>query len=252
MYINGIVSSVEVCCSDVVVQIVDARNPLLFRCEDLESYVKEVSPDKLNLILINKADFLTQLQRRAWAEYFSSLNVKAAFFSATQAAEADTPERDDETDKNGMSSSQDMPETDDETDKNGVSPSEDTPEARPEEGELGEQPQSTGTDGTEPRTTMLADPEPVHVTSAEEFLNSDRLLTRQELVEVFKSCHTGPKVTTGITTIGMVGYPNVGKSSTINALLTYKKVSVSSTPGKTKHFQVWAVAVWAGRQMSLH
>ena len=29
----------------------------------------------------------------------------------------------------------------------------------------------------------------------------------------------------------------MGKSSTINALLGEKKVSVSSTPGKTKHFQ---------------
>lgn len=37
--------------------------------------------------------------------------------------------------------------------------------------------------------------------------------------------------------VGLVGYPNVGKSSTINALLGSKKVSVSSTPGKTKHFQ---------------
>ena len=35
----------------------------------------------------------------------------------------------------------------------------------------------------------------------------------------------------------MVGYPNVGKSSTINALFTSKKVVVSATPGKTKHFQ---------------
>jgi len=35
----------------------------------------------------------------------------------------------------------------------------------------------------------------------------------------------------------LVGYPNVGKSSTINSLLGEKKVSVSSTPGKTKHFQ---------------
>ena len=39
------------------------------------------------------------------------------------------------------------------------------------------------------------------------------------------------------TIVGLVGYPNVGKSSTINALLGEKKVSVSSTPGKTKHFQ---------------
>jgi len=35
----------------------------------------------------------------------------------------------------------------------------------------------------------------------------------------------------------MVGYPNVGKSSTINRLIGTKKIAVSSTPGKTKHFQ---------------
>ncbi|XP_011502433.1 PREDICTED: large subunit GTPase 1 homolog [Ceratosolen solmsi marchali] len=33
--------------SDVIVQIVDARNPLLFRCTDLEQYVKEVNHNKL-------------------------------------------------------------------------------------------------------------------------------------------------------------------------------------------------------------
>lgn len=37
--------------------------------------------------------------------------------------------------------------------------------------------------------------------------------------------------------VGLVGYPNVGKSSTINALIGAHKVSVSATPGKTKHFQ---------------
>ncbi|KAI5168734.1 large subunit GTPase 1 [Pancytospora epiphaga] len=38
-------------------------------------------------------------------------------------------------------------------------------------------------------------------------------------------------------TVGLIGYPNVGKSSTINHILRQKRVRVSSTPGKTKHIQ---------------
>ncbi|XP_064616959.1 guanine nucleotide-binding protein-like 1 [Liolophura sinensis] len=41
----------------------------------------------------------------------------------------------------------------------------------------------------------------------------------------------------GVLTIGCVGYPNVGKSSLLNGLVGKKVVSVSKTPGHTKHFQ---------------
>lgn len=40
-----------------------------------------------------------------------------------------------------------------------------------------------------------------------------------------------------LVTIGMVGYPNVGKSSVINVLCGKKLVGVDSRPGKTKNFQ---------------
>lgn len=42
--------------------------------------------------------------------------------------------------------------------------------------------------------------------------------------------------------VGLTGYPNVGKSSTINALFGSKKTAVAPTPGKTKHFQVGRLA----------
>lgn len=59
--------------SQLIVQIVDARNPLAFRCEDLESYIKDIEgPEgerggtrgiRKSLLLINKADLLTADQR---------------------------------------------------------------------------------------------------------------------------------------------------------------------------------------------
>jgi hypothetical protein len=42
------------CIGTFFSQILDARNPLLFRSPDLEKYVKEVSALKANLILLNK------------------------------------------------------------------------------------------------------------------------------------------------------------------------------------------------------
>jgi ribosome biogenesis GTPase A len=67
---------------DVLVQIVDARNPLLYRCPDLEDYVREVNPLKRCLLLINKADYLTHAQRAVWAKHLSALGVRYIFFSA--------------------------------------------------------------------------------------------------------------------------------------------------------------------------
>lgn len=73
--------------SDVLVQIVDARNPLLFYCDDLEKYVKEVDKSKTNLLLLNKSDLLTVSQRKYWAKYFDSNGITVAFYSAKQSEE---------------------------------------------------------------------------------------------------------------------------------------------------------------------
>jgi len=71
--------------SDLVVQIVDARNPLMFRSEDLERYVKEVDERKNNLLLVNKADMMIAEQRSVWADYFEKEGISYRFFSAALA-----------------------------------------------------------------------------------------------------------------------------------------------------------------------
>ncbi|ENN76213.1 large subunit GTPase 1 homolog [Dendroctonus ponderosae] len=207
--------------SDVVVQIVDARNPLLFRCEDLEKYVKEVSEYKLNMLLVNKADFLTPAQRQLWADYFYSVGVKVAFYSALEPAENSTTEQVAE----GPQGSNINDKKELETDIKALE------QAVEDEGAA--------------LTKIIAAVDALVAKSnckeeLEDFVNNDtRVLSREELIDLFHTMHKGPKVTADITTIGLVGYPNVGKSSTINSLLMAKKVSVSATPGKTKHFQTF-------------
>jgi hypothetical protein len=68
--------------SDLIIQIVDARNPLLYYTKDLMRYVSEISPPKKMLLLVNKADFLTEYQRLVWAQYFNAIGVRFAFYSA--------------------------------------------------------------------------------------------------------------------------------------------------------------------------
>ena len=69
--------------SDVIIQVVDARDPLYYSSSDLANYVKEIDPKKESVLLLNKADLLTTEQRQSWSKYFMDSDMKALFFSAT-------------------------------------------------------------------------------------------------------------------------------------------------------------------------
>jgi len=67
---------------DMAIQIVDARNPLLYFTSDLMLYASEQEPPRPVLLIVNKADFLTEHQRRVWGETFQKLGIKFVYYSA--------------------------------------------------------------------------------------------------------------------------------------------------------------------------
>ncbi|KAH9909662.1 P-loop containing nucleoside triphosphate hydrolase protein [Xylariomycetidae sp. FL2044] len=197
--------------SDLVVQIVDARNPLMFRSEDLENYVQDVGPEKRNLLLVNKADMMTTKQRKAWAKHFKEKRIAFRFFSASLAKQL-MDERDLEP----------------EEPLHGESSNPKTIQTSTQDGESDED--SEGSDESD-------EPESSGASLAVDSDDDTRILTVEELEDIFLEHASDPDQPDKKMQIGLVGYPNVGKSSTINALIGAKKVSVSATPGKTKHFQ---------------
>jgi large subunit GTPase 1 len=212
--------------SDLIVQIVDARNPLLFRSEDLEKYVKEVDPKKRNLLLVNKADMMTLEQRELWADYFEEHGISYRFFSAHLAKE-----------RNEARLLEEDEVSEEESDDNSAEDLAEKTEQKMniQEKQLDDQEWSSEEDIDDEARKEL------QFGKTESELRT-RILDVEELEELFMANAPQPEEGSDEpqkdkTIIGLVGYPNVGKSSTINALLGAKKVSVSATPGKTKHFQ---------------
>ncbi|EGO05096.1 hypothetical protein SERLA73DRAFT_174095 [Serpula lacrymans var. lacrymans S7.3] len=236
--------------SHLVIQIVDARNPLRFRCEDLEAYVKDIEgPEgekgtggnkRKSLLLINKADLLTVQQRRHWADFFDKQGVQFTFFSAANAVAIQEARR------NALAEAEAKLSPEESFGSESESDNPPTPSAESSDSEdiynsaiQDEGSQSLGDETEDEYPNVLTEDDPldgqdprIRVLSVMEL--EDLFVTVSPDLDAFRDS-SGNRPTKLV--VGLVGYPNVGKSSTINALVGEKKVSVSSTPGKTKHFQ---------------
>ncbi|KAL4446291.1 hypothetical protein ABPG77_003098 [Micractinium sp. CCAP 211/92] len=172
--------------SDVVVQVVDARDPLTYRSEDLERYALALHPTKRSLLLLNKADLLPEALRSTWADHLDSLGCDYVFWSA----KAGMDEHSTDEDVRAAALARQKP-------------------------------------GKDPRARVLG---------VDDLL--DLLEGRAAKAAADAEAQGAGRASRGERlVVGLTGYPNVGKSSTINALFGSKKTAVAPTPGKTKHFQ---------------
>ncbi|KAG0229837.1 Guanine nucleotide-binding protein-like 3 [Actinomortierella wolfii] len=154
--------------ADVVLEVLDARDPLGCRTKQIERLIMDSGKDKRIILVLNKIDLVPRENVEQWLKYLRNEYPTIAFKASTQSQRTNL--------------------------------------------------------GQSNISTQLA---------SDDMLNSSECLGADQLVKLLKNYCRNVNIKTSIT-VGVIGYPNVGKSSVINSLKRSKVCGVGSTPGFTK------------------
>jgi nuclear GTP-binding protein len=163
--------------SDIVLEVLDARDPMGCRNKELEAKILGMPGNKKIILILNKIDLVPQQITQKW------LNILRREFP-TILFKANTQDQQSHLSSNSLFN-------------NSLNNKEDL---------------------------------------IEDLLKSSKALGADNVLQLIKNYSRDQDIKHAVT-VGLIGYPNVGKSSVINSLKRSKAVSVSSTPGHTKSMQ---------------
>jgi nuclear GTP-binding protein len=163
--------------ADVLLEVLDARDPLGCRCTDVEEAIRARHPEKKVLLVLNKIDLVPKSVVEEWAAHLKNELPTVLFKSSTNSSKGS---------------------------------------------KSGKLRHSTVDPALAPRG----------------LLESSQCIGADLLMHMLKnySRREGQSLKTAIT-VGIIGYPNVGKSSVINSLRRVKSVEVGGQAGVTRVMQ---------------
>ncbi|XP_044501080.1 guanine nucleotide-binding protein-like NSN1 [Mangifera indica] len=156
--------------SDVILEVLDARDPIGTRCVDMEKMVMKAGSDKHLVLLLNKIDLVPREAVEMWLKYLREELPAVAFKCSTQEQRSNL----------GWKSSK--------------------------------------------------------ASKPSNLLQTSDCLGAETLIKLLKNYSRSHEIKKSIT-VGIIGLPNVGKSSLINSLKRCHVVNVGATPGLTRSMQ---------------
>jgi len=163
--------------SDIIIEVLDARDPITCRCKEAERLISGMKGDKKIIIVLNKIDLVPLQIVNAWKKELEKEFAVVLFKANTQ-----------------------------------------------------RQSINYGTNQLF-QNSLNKNPELVH-----DMLKSTKSLGTHKLYELIKNYSREGSIKKAVT-VGVIGYPNVGKSSIINSLKRKRAAGVSSKAGFTRNLQ---------------